>query len=382
MRLTIIYNFTSIFFHQLFSVTAKFGLVLPFFLKLNRELYNVMKKLENQHSGKAFIVKGLNRSAFTPPYHWRHILFAPITCHNPCATFSSVSGKSKKRKSIVISNPIPCNTAFPADHVSIHSSTENAKDPVYATPIKSQSVSEEPQEGSVSSKDVHSSDSDLSSSGANTSQRQSVCDNESSDGGAESQGPQEAEIEPEAEEEVKEKDAEEEKTSQSDHSAAGALKSEGENQEESEPSDSANGDVAQSPEPEEASDPPSGEARPKPPPVPAPRVSFRSTDQRPLLSVAKAEKKETPFDQEDLDSGDNCSVNHPPGFLYKVRCPLWCTLYFSWAALTYREQPAGETTTTTTTTFNTMCEQDKSNFLKNNANEVRVCLRLETGCRS
>lgn len=237
--------------------------------------------------------------------------------NNISTTFSSVSGKSKKRKSIVISNPIPCNTAFPTDHVSIHS-TENAKDPVYAMPIKTQSVSEEagvPQEGSVSSKDVNSSDSDLSSSGVNTPQRQSVCDNESSDGSAESQSPEEAEVEEEA-------DGGEHMTSQSEDSALGALKSEGSNHEESEPSDSANGDAAQSPEPEEASDPPSEEAMPKPAPIPAPRASFRSTDQRPLLT--KAEKEETPSDQEDLDCGDNCSTQNPPGFLYKVRCPMRC----------------------------------------------------------
>lgn len=53
---------------------------------LNHDLYNVMKKLETQHSTKTFIVKGLN------------------------------STKSKKRKSVTISAPIPCNTAFPADH--------------------------------------------------------------------------------------------------------------------------------------------------------------------------------------------------------------------------------------------------------------------------
>lgn len=244
-------------------------------------------------------------------------------CPNISTTFSSVSGKSKKRKSIVISSPIPCNTAFPDDHVSIHSSTENTKEPVYATPVKTQSVSEDavaPQEGSVSSKDVHSSDSDLSSNGVNTPQRQSVCDNESSDGGAESQSPEEAEIEPEVGEE-----AEGEQTaSQSDDSAVAELKSEGANHEESEPSDSANGDAAQSPEPEEASDPPPEEAKPKPPPVPAPRVSFRSTDQRPLLRVAKAEIEETPSDHEDHDSGDNCSIQPPPGFLYKVRFPMRC----------------------------------------------------------
>ncbi|MCI4375008.1 hypothetical protein PGIGA_G00104100 [Pangasianodon gigas] len=53
---------------------------------LNHEIYNVMKKLETQHSTKTFIIKGLNSTA------------------------------SKKRKSLTISAPIPCNTAFPPDH--------------------------------------------------------------------------------------------------------------------------------------------------------------------------------------------------------------------------------------------------------------------------
>uniref|UniRef100_A0A665WNP8 Bridging integrator 2-like n=1 Tax=Echeneis naucrates TaxID=173247 RepID=A0A665WNP8_ECHNA len=109
---------------------------------LNHKLYNVMKKLETQHSGKTFIIKGLN----------------------------STSSKSKKRKSLVISNPIPCNTAFPPDHVSIHSTNQNGKDAVPTSPTQhAQSISEEttpPEESSISSKDVNSSDSDFSSTEA------------------------------------------------------------------------------------------------------------------------------------------------------------------------------------------------------------------------
>ncbi|XP_062401624.1 bridging integrator 2b [Sardina pilchardus] len=60
---------------------------------LNHELYNVMKKLDTQHSGSTFIIKGLS------------------------------STKSKKRKSLAISAPIPCNTAFPSNHQSSAQST-------------------------------------------------------------------------------------------------------------------------------------------------------------------------------------------------------------------------------------------------------------------
>ncbi|XP_064162428.1 bridging integrator 2b isoform X2 [Anguilla rostrata] len=60
--------------------------------KLNNNLYDVMKKLEMQHSDKAFIIKG-----------WES---------------NSAGTASKKRRSLMISAPIPCNTAFPSDHGS------------------------------------------------------------------------------------------------------------------------------------------------------------------------------------------------------------------------------------------------------------------------
>uniref|UniRef100_A0A8C9ZXD3 Bridging integrator 2b n=1 Tax=Sander lucioperca TaxID=283035 RepID=A0A8C9ZXD3_SANLU len=244
---------------------------------LNRELYNVMKKLETQHSGKAFIIKGLN----------------------------STSSKSKKRKSLVISNPIPCNTAFPTDHVSMHSSTENGKDAVPSSPVqRTESISEEtgpPEESSISSKDVNSSDSDLSSSGANTPKRLSVCDNDNSDRSTGSQT--EAEL----------------ATNQSDDSGVSVPKSEAGSQEASNPSDSADS-APQSPEQENVSDPPSEKAKPKPVPVPAPRVSFHSKDRPPLLPAKEQEEtdEEASVNQETADSGHDSSSHNPPGFLYKV----------------------------------------------------------------
>uniref|UniRef100_A0AAQ6IQW3 Bridging integrator 2 n=1 Tax=Anabas testudineus TaxID=64144 RepID=A0AAQ6IQW3_ANATE len=259
---------------------------------LNHELYNIMKKLETQHSGKAFIIKGLNRDA--------------LSCNT--------SGKSKKRKSLVISNPIPCNTAFPADHVSVHSSTQNGKDAVPSSPAQqAQSISEEtslPEESSISSKDVNSSDSDLSSSGTNTPKRQSVCDSENSNrrtGGAQS-----------LEEAVAEAEAEL-ATNQSDDSGVGVPKSEAASQDVSNPSDSADSDVPQSPEQENVSDPPSEESKPKSAPVPAPRISFRSTDKRTLLTCKEQEdSEEEPETQETAEPGEDSSSHNPPGFLYKV----------------------------------------------------------------
>ncbi|XP_034540421.1 bridging integrator 2b isoform X2 [Notolabrus celidotus] len=255
---------------------------------LNHELYDVMKKLENQHSGKAFIIKGLN----------------------------STTSKSKKRKSLVISNPIPCNTAFPTDHVSLHSSTENGKDAVHSpTTERPQSTSEDTsqaEESSVSSKDVHSSDSDLSSNGTNTPKRQSVCDNDGSDRSTRSQSPKEPEataVETEAEAEA------DLTTDQSDDSGVGVPKSEAVSQEACLPSDSPDSEAPHSPEQESVADPPS-EAKPKPGPVPAPRRSFRSS-KRHVTSPAEEETEEATEDEEKAGSGEDCSSDNPPGFLYK-----------------------------------------------------------------
>nr|XP_040060428.1 bridging integrator 2b isoform X1 [Gasterosteus aculeatus aculeatus] len=282
---------------------------------LNHELYNVMKKLETQHSGKAFIVKGLN----------------------------SMTSKSRKRKSLVISNPIPCNTAFPTDHVSIH--CENGKDAVPTSPVqRTESTSGEsglpaeggvPEESGVSSKDVNSSDSDLSSSGTHTPKRQSVSDPESGDRCTGSQSLEEAEADV--------------ASNQSDDSGVGVPKSEAAGHKVSHPSGSAESPLqspeqedvsdptsespeqkdvsdptsespeqkdvsdptSESPEQEDVSDPVTEEVRPKPAPVPAPRISFRRAE-RPLL-VPKEQNEES-LHPETEDSG----TKNPPGFLYKA----------------------------------------------------------------
>ncbi|KAG7275904.1 hypothetical protein CRUP_009593 [Coryphaenoides rupestris] len=146
---------------------------------LNHELYNVMKKLETQHSGKAFIIKGLT------------------------------SSKSKKRKSLVISNPIPCNTAFPSDHVSIHPTGQaggqpSAPDTLTRAPSASpeHDLSED-LAGAASkdsaSKDSASSSSDLDDLGCNSSdtpKRQSASDSEIGDGSAGRQSPTDTEADP------------------------------------------------------------------------------------------------------------------------------------------------------------------------------------------
>ncbi|KAL7891389.1 hypothetical protein AOLI_G00008650 [Acnodon oligacanthus] len=108
---------------------------------LNHDIYNVMKKLETQHSTKTFIIKGLN------------------------------STKSKKRKSLTISAPIPCNTAFPADHPGL--SKLSVPDELVAKDADSNST---PVKAATTTAETSDSD-DFSSvdSVPNTPNRQSVC---------------------------------------------------------------------------------------------------------------------------------------------------------------------------------------------------------------
>ncbi|XP_014023534.1 bridging integrator 2 isoform X2 [Salmo salar] len=124
---------------------------------LNHELYSVMKKLETQHSGKAFIIKGLN------------------------------STKSKKRKSLVISAPIPCNTAFPSEHTALHASTapENGKETcTQSIPEEPAAISGEADEGtgtadpSVFTSETSDFSDELSSNGTTTPNRRSACDSD------------------------------------------------------------------------------------------------------------------------------------------------------------------------------------------------------------
>ncbi|XP_066522815.1 bridging integrator 2b [Hoplias malabaricus] len=110
---------------------------------LNHDIYNVMKKLETQHSTKTFIIKGLN------------------------------STKSKKRKSLTISAPIPCNTAFPSDHPGLGKLSvpdelagKNTDTFAHSTPAKAENTPAE----SSDSDDFSSIDSV-----PNTSNRDSVC---------------------------------------------------------------------------------------------------------------------------------------------------------------------------------------------------------------
>ncbi|XP_077460031.1 bridging integrator 2b [Stigmatopora argus] len=259
---------------------------------LNRDLYNVMKKLENQHSGKAFIIKGL----------------------------TSPTRKSKKRRSLAISNPIPCNTAFPSDHISIKSTSQNGGDAVPTSPepqtpsVPSEICKEE--DSSVPTQIGVSSDSDLSSCDNNTQRRQSVCVSEPSDRSTSESSDEE---EAEAELSIEQSDSGIPKSElASDETAIPSdCKSEFASDETAIPSDCADVDAPHIPEQEEnAGESQPVEAETKIAPIPAPRLSFRSEKD---LSVNE-ELEETKGDCDSkmlAGSQDDCEAQLPPGFLYK-----------------------------------------------------------------
>ncbi|XP_037107508.1 bridging integrator 2b [Syngnathus acus] len=229
---------------------------------LNRDLYNVMKELEDQHSGKAFIVKGLS---------------------------SSTTAKSKKKRSLVISNPVPCNTAFPSDHVSLHS--ENGKDDLPSSPEPQSNPGEMSIVGDAvtATKSGVSSDSeDLSSCGTNTPSRQSLCVSEPSDHSTTSEGLEAVELEAEL------------PANQSDDSAVPKSDMASE-----EPTFDNDAPLIR----EQEDEAPAKAAKTKMAPVPAPRGPSHS------------EKEEEHKKEEESDvkkpAGDNCDSHNPPGFLYK-----------------------------------------------------------------
>lgn len=204
----------------------------------------------------------------------------------------------------MISNPIPCNTAFPTDHVSIHSSAENGKGAAPSSQVqRTDSVSEE---SNTPSKRSSFSDSDISSSSTNTPKRESMCDNDDES----MQSPQESELEPAAD--------------QPDDSEAEAPVIEAESQEVEGSSESSDGAATQTLDQVTADDPPSEEAKTKPAPVPAPRHSFQASDSRsallPLDQEQEEEAEETSESPEPSEPTEDSISHNPPGFLYKVHC--------------------------------------------------------------
>ncbi|KAF7711958.1 bridging integrator 2b [Silurus meridionalis] len=136
---------------------------------LNHDIYNVMKKLETQHSTKTFIIKGLNSTA------------------------------SKKRKSLTISAPIPCNTAFPPDHPALGK---------LSVPEELSHRGSDTRSGNTLKEISDSDDSSTAESIPSTPSRQSVCSESNSNATDTTEQPQRDRAE---EERAEEEHAEEER---------------------------------------------------------------------------------------------------------------------------------------------------------------------------
>ncbi|XP_007249179.2 bridging integrator 2b isoform X1 [Astyanax mexicanus] len=256
---------------------------------LNHDLYNVMKKLETQHSTKTFIVKGLN------------------------------STKSKKRKSVTISAPIPCNTAFPADHPGLSklsvpeglAATKDTNTDSYSTPAKAENAAAETSD----SDDFSSIDSVPT-----TPNRQSVCSegegvkleaaNESTAETADDESVQSVDKEQPESSAASEQDEEEhnehnaDASSTEDTDTSGALQSEGK-EEEPVPLLSEN-----------------EKNKEKAAPVPTSR-SLTSHKNLKIEDEAgdeseKAKNGKVEDQAKDLKTGKEVEYSNPPGFLYKA----------------------------------------------------------------
>uniref|UniRef100_A0A4W5NVA3 Bridging integrator 2b n=1 Tax=Hucho hucho TaxID=62062 RepID=A0A4W5NVA3_9TELE len=261
---------------------------------LNHELYSVMKKLETQHSGKAFIIKGLN------------------------------STKSKKRKSLVISAPIPCNTAFPSEHTALHTSPapENGKETcTQSIPEEPAAISGEADEGtgmadpSVFTSETSDFSDELSSNGTTTPNRQSACD---SDNGVGSDVQEGGASEEQVLSQLQDSSAIEEQDQRSEVTSGVAVmtsqKAVAESTESEVPHDTDQADL-----------PEHGKA--KAPPCPTPQLSFPPSE-RPSFPPAEASQVEVVEEKGEgasqaLQAGDTKSTGNdsdsqnPPGFIYK-----------------------------------------------------------------
>ncbi|XP_051753287.1 bridging integrator 2b [Ctenopharyngodon idella] len=236
---------------------------------LNHNIYNMMKKLEDQHSTKPFIVKGLN------------------------------SSKSKKRKSVTISAPIPCNTAFPSDHPAM-SKLSMPSMPDTLTDTRSHTSSK--STGSTAS-EISDSESNSFDSEPNTPKRQSLC---SEGEGVRSVGATEYISESTTDESVQANGQEHQGSVSTEHSEVEESKSEASSEDTHHASTDGDNEVK----------PLSGD-KDKTAPVPIPRKSSISkknegeTDQN-TVGTNKIEKA-----KEDIIA-QKAEYENPPGFLYKA----------------------------------------------------------------
>uniref|UniRef100_A0A672KH70 Bridging integrator 2 n=1 Tax=Sinocyclocheilus grahami TaxID=75366 RepID=A0A672KH70_SINGR len=229
---------------------------------LNHNIYNMMKKLEDQHSTTPFIVKGLN------------------------------SSKSKKRKSVTISAPIPCNTAFPPDHPA----TSKLSMPNTLTHMDTRSDTPSKSTGSTAS-EISDSESNSFDSEPNTPKRQSLC--------SEGEGVQSENASETSNDESVQANGQEHQDSVS----AAELREEEETKSAAAASEETH-HASTDEDNESLSD-----AQDKTAPVPTPRRSSTSTkDEGETDQCASGCSEDVKVQKIDYEN--------PPGFLYKVQC-LW-----------------------------------------------------------
>lgn len=212
------------------------------------------------------------------------------------------SSKSKKRKSVTISAPIPCNTAFPSDHPA--SSKLSLPDTLTRTDTCSDTPSK--STGSTASE---ISDSESNSFDSDTPKRLSLC----SEGEAvrSEAATENTTITITTDEMVHENGQ--------DHSIQSSVSSEqGEEDENKSPASSEDPHVPE--DTQHASADPNSESKillgseDKSAPVPAPR--------RPSISKnTEGDKKENTGEKK-VVKGQKADYENPPGFLYKVKCLL------------------------------------------------------------
>ncbi|KAI2663677.1 Bridging integrator 2 [Labeo rohita] len=227
---------------------------------LNHNIYNMMKKLEDQHSTKPFIVKGLN------------------------------SSKSKKRKSVTISAPIPCNTAFPPDHPAMSklSMPSTLADARSDTPSKSM--------GSTAS-EISDSESNSFDSEPNTPKRQSLC---SEGEGVRSEEATENTSETTSDEPMQANGQEHQDSASAEHGEEEETKSAASSEETHNASPDGDNEAK-----------PTSDAQDKTTPVPVPRRS----------SVSKKNEEEANQNTSGCSKDvkvQNTEYENPPGFLYKA----------------------------------------------------------------
>ncbi|KAJ8400178.1 hypothetical protein AAFF_G00398720 [Aldrovandia affinis] len=231
---------------------------------LNNDLYNVMKSLEMQHSDKAFIIKG----------------------------WESTATSTKKRRSLMISAPIPCNTAFPSDHnASLGPVNDNDNDQPEKMADEQQAAGPRTPPSEEASE---SEEPELNSEAKKTEEEEQKPENEERE-------EEEEENEREPCPDQTERDLTEDRPDQTPE----LCESDGD----------ASGPPGSSAQPAEAPPPASADSRP----TPTPRSLYPSVERRPSAKRRQegGDRPKSNTNGVEAEPADVTDTEYPPGFLYK-----------------------------------------------------------------